>query len=484
MLIMCMDKPNETDLILQYMYFTTHEFKALSAFFYKKMDTALNSLLCIENIDKYKFPTPKDFVNFFGRFGAICSIFIEPQTERARLPKAPPVHGSLNHEFLLNAELLSTLNNQSARKEKSFTQVYKGKINYFLEDDAQKAANALNNHLHGKYHLKIFLDKSPKQVFPGFIPAWQRSADFHKQATEVILKSSMNVQKEVLEKVQSAMRVGASLEPLIAYVPSMYDIPNDIRYLIDTTAQYVAQHGQLFEKIIFLREKNNMVFGLFISSPWVDDLISIYDMETLEFRQKCRLYYQWRVYSFMNGDSRTLWKSDPYQPFEGGTVFFPPDCETNQSFVARKPESGAILSSEEQRALIMLLRHVIQERESIGQVSHFILRNYAASDQISNLLCHSITHGKASDGSLLARMYVLNDVLHNANKWNAEACSEIRNFIGSLTPHIGLICATMREQFLSIGAVERKKIMIEKMNAVLRSWKKDKIFSEAFIDSL
>nr|CCC91775.1 putative RNA binding protein [Trypanosoma congolense IL3000] len=91
-------------------------------------------------------------------------------------------------------------------------------------------------------------------------------------------------------------------------VPS--DLPVDTTAFIDLVAFYVVQGGPTAEEGIMRREVNNPHFA-FLHSTWNDPK---------------QLYYRWRLYSLLQGDTLLKWRTEPYQIERGkdAYVWVPP----------------------------------------------------------------------------------------------------------------------------------------------------------------
>ncbi|CAE7777846.1 U2surp [Symbiodinium pilosum] len=93
-------------------------------------------------------------------------------------------------------------------------------------------------------------------------------------------------------------------------------VPEDevLKKLIDKTAEFVADEGWDFEKLLLDKEKDNPRFS-FMST----------DKENLE--DSLHVYYRWRTFSFSQGDNDIYWRAEPFQIYENGPLWQPPPCE-------------------------------------------------------------------------------------------------------------------------------------------------------------
>eukprot|EP01130_Rhizamoeba_saxonica_P012847 TRINITY_DN545_c0_g1_i1.p1 TRINITY_DN545_c0_g1~~TRINITY_DN545_c0_g1_i1.p1 ORF type:complete len:347 (-),score=74.48 TRINITY_DN545_c0_g1_i1:762-1802(-) len=77
--------------------------------------------------------------------------------------------------------------------------------------------------------------------------------------------------------------------------------------IIDHTAKFVMQNGSAFEGFLMNAKRNDIRFSFLynVSSP-------------------SNIYYKWRVYSLLQGDTLNLWRLCPFQLFHGGPEWIPP----------------------------------------------------------------------------------------------------------------------------------------------------------------
>ncbi|KEG07011.1 putative RNA-binding protein [Trypanosoma grayi] len=83
------------------------------------------------------------------------------------------------------------------------------------------------------------------------------------------------------------------------------DLPVDVTAFLDLVAFYVVQGGPTTEEEIMKREENNTHFA-FLHAPWRDPM---------------QLYYRWRLYSLLQGDTLLKWRTEPYQIERGNDAY-------------------------------------------------------------------------------------------------------------------------------------------------------------------
>ncbi|KAF5220828.1 hypothetical protein ECC02_006123 [Trypanosoma cruzi] len=84
-----------------------------------------------------------------------------------------------------------------------------------------------------------------------------------------------------------------------------HELPVDVTAFLDLIAFYVVQGGPTAEEEIMKREENNSHFA-FLHAPWNDPM---------------QLYYRWRLYSLLQGDTLLKWRTEPYQIERGNEAY-------------------------------------------------------------------------------------------------------------------------------------------------------------------
>ena len=225
-------------------------------------------------------------------------------------------------------------------------------------------------------------------------------------------------------------------------------VPTDqpLKKLIDKTAECVADEGWEFEKLLLDKEKDNARFAF----------MSV-DKENLE--DPLHIYYRWRTFSFSQGDNERFWRTEPFQIYENGPLWQPPACEKRVEEVPdviqridmlmpgaggpaelsrRKPATsgkdnvigGVELTAEESSAFQELISELTLFRSSLLKAMVFCLDKSMSSLEIAQRIGQSVTEAQSglTTQQLVARMYLLNDVLYNSHCTKPGASQYRRQF--------------------------------------------------------
>ncbi|PIO27077.1 hypothetical protein AB205_0057140 [Aquarana catesbeiana] len=71
--------------------------------------------------------------------------------------------------------------------------------------------------------------------------------------------------------------------------------------------EFVVREGPMFEAMIMNREINNPMFRFLF-----------------ENQTPAHVYYRWKLYSILQGDSPTKWRTEDFRMFKNGSFWRPP----------------------------------------------------------------------------------------------------------------------------------------------------------------
>lgn len=86
-------------------------------------------------------------------------------------------------------------------------------------------------------------------------------------------------------------------------------IPTDrsVLSLINRTIEFVIREGPAFEALLMNQEMGNSSFAFLF-----------------ENRSPEHIYYRWRLFSLLQGESKEKWSTKPFRMFKGGSMWIPP----------------------------------------------------------------------------------------------------------------------------------------------------------------
>ncbi|KAF2349464.1 SWAP/Surp [Trinorchestia longiramus] len=178
--------------------------------------------------------------------------------------------------------------------------------------------------------------------------------------------------------------------------------------LIHRTIEFVVREGPMFEAMIMNRE---------ISNPCYRFLF--------ENQSPAHVYYRWKLFSILQGDSTSRWNMKPFRMFEGGSIWKPPPVDP---FLQGMPEElvkedeeeeeknkRGSLSNAQRGRLEHMIRHLTPERENVGEAMVWCIEHAEAAEEICQCLCEALTNNSTPVTKKMARLYLVSDILHNCS---------------------------------------------------------------------
>lgn len=174
--------------------------------------------------------------------------------------------------------------------------------------------------------------------------------------------------------------------------------------LIHRMIEFVIREGPLFEALIMSREISNPLFRF------------LYENES-----PAHVYYRWRLFSILQGDTPNEWNEKEFRMFKGASIWKPP----KQNFFHQgmpeelisddenvEPCKGQ-LSIAQRNRLEDLIRHLLPERNKIADAMIFCIEHADAADEICDCIAESLTNPETPIHKKIARIYLVSDILHN-----------------------------------------------------------------------
>ncbi|GBE58694.1 RNA binding protein [Babesia ovata] len=192
------------------------------------------------------------------------------------------------------------------------------------------------------------------------------------------------------------------------------------RAVIDLMARYVVEGGAEFEAMIMSNESEEGLFNF------------LFNQSSPE-----HVYYRWKVYSLLRGDTDKEWRIEPFQVVNGGLWWYPPvekadappapptptvppllgaDTAMTMSHSGRSPMLDSDLSRLEK-----LLRDCTTTRGSVAEAMMFIINHGESAYQVTDYLVNSILEDTPTVDKKISRLYILSDVLYNTSASNKFA---------------------------------------------------------------
>ncbi|XP_028162193.1 U2 snRNP-associated SURP motif-containing protein-like [Ostrinia furnacalis] len=146
--------------------------------------------------------------------------------------------------------------------------------------------------------------------------------------------------------------------------------------LIHRMVEFVIREGPMFEAIIMNKEMSNPFFRFLF-----------------ENQSPAHVYYRWKLYSMLQGDSPKQWALNDFRMFKGGSVWRPPVMNL---YTAGMPDElvdeddakdniRGTLSNNQRDRLEELIRGLTPARTSVGAAMAWCLEHAEAAGEVTSL---------------------------------------------------------------------------------------------------
>lgn len=179
----------------------------------------------------------------------------------------------------------------------------------------------------------------------------------------------------------------------------------NILMLIHRMVEFVIREGPMFEAIIMNKEINNPFFRFLF-----------------ENQSPAHIYYRWKLFSMLQGDSPKQWSLEDFRMFKGGSVWRPPVMnlytagmpdELVEEDEAKENIRGTLSNNQRDR-LEELIRGLTPSRASVGAAMAWCLEHAEAAGEVARVLAEALAGPSTQPARRVARLYLLSDILHNA----------------------------------------------------------------------
>ncbi|KAJ8917423.1 hypothetical protein NQ315_005469 [Exocentrus adspersus] len=180
--------------------------------------------------------------------------------------------------------------------------------------------------------------------------------------------------------------------------------------LVHRVIEFVVREGPMFEAFIMNREIGNPDFNFLF-----------------DFQNPIHVYYRWKLYSILVGDSKKDWCMKPFRMFKGGSIWLPPIAPNYSEGMPEqliKTDEKRVdvekLSETQCKRLTVLLRNLTMNRAKIAEGMMFCLNHKLALKDSLEVILESLSNAGTCPLKQVARLYLLSDVMFNAKQINID----------------------------------------------------------------
>ncbi|PVU90287.1 hypothetical protein BB561_004939 [Smittium simulii] len=255
------------------------------------------------------------------------------------------------------------------------------------------------------------------------------------------------------------------------------EIPVDIKILnlIHKVCEYVIKLGPKFEEMLMIKEYGSKKFAFLFNNELPE-----------------HIYYRWKLYSLLNGDPVDSFRQEMFYMFTEGPIWIPPNVpkannktleltdssqeEENENYKTIKTSLGTV----GQNRLNRRLDELNTNRGSIARAMAFSIEHAEAADQVSQIICEYSYNEDMPHHLLLARLFLVSDILHNCSASVFNAWKFRQSFEKYLPTMFRIITLAYKQISARLKAEQFRKNVLSVL-AVLEAWL---IFSKDFLGSL
>ncbi|KAJ2725396.1 hypothetical protein GGI07_001275 [Coemansia sp. Benny D115] len=265
--------------------------------------------------------------------------------------------------------------------------------------------------------------------------------------------------------------------------------------LIHWTIDHVIEFGPEFEQLLITQMAGKKRFAFLTA-----------------YESPEHVYYRWKMYSLLNGDTKSSWSSQMFFMYDSGPVWIPPstrhdDYHTGNHVLDQEYEDGGsrsaatVSSSEEdeeaerirdnisrdrlgERACERLEKRVRRvcglQRGAIADAMVFAMEHAHAAEEVADIICRSILDQQASAMEKLGRLFLISDILHNcsvsvANAWQLRRAFETR--VAEVFKALAVVYRGMQDE-------QESQVFAKHVLSVLAVWEVWMMFPEENIQDM
>ncbi|TKS83961.1 U2 snRNP-associated SURP motif-containing protein 140 kDa [Collichthys lucidus] len=244
----------------------------------------------------------------------------------------------------------------------------------------------------------------------------------------------------------------------------------NLLFLIHRMIEFVVREGHVFEAVIMNREKNN------------PDYRFLFDNKSQD-----HVYYRWKLFSILQGEPPTEWRTTDFRMFRGGSIWRPPILNSySQRGEDRAEEEDAPpeeevkkgqLRAEHRQRLQTLLKELTPSRDHVAKAMLFCLERADAAEEVVGHVTDSFSLLQTPLQKKVARLYLVSDILHNSCAKVAGASYYRKYFEAKLTQIFGDLNAAHKNIQARLQAEQFK----QKVMSCFRAWEDWAIYPEPYL---
>ncbi|XP_030629192.1 U2 snRNP-associated SURP motif-containing protein isoform X2 [Chanos chanos] len=352
-----------------------------------------------------------------------------------------------------------------------------GFVAFMTRRDAERALKHLNGKMIMNFEMKLGWGKGvpipphpiyiPPSMMEHTLPPPPSGLPFNAQPKERLKNPNAPMpappkSKEEFEKTLSQ-----------AIVKVVIPTERNLLSLIHRMIEFVVREGPMFEAMIMNREINNPLYRFLFDN-----------------QSPAHVYYRWKLYSILQGDSITKWRTDDFRLFKNGSFWRPPplnpylhgtpDEEEGEEDEEEEASKKGCLKDEERDKLEETLRGLTPRKSDIAEAMVFCLSHADAAEEIVECITESLSILKTPLPKKIARLYLVSDVLYNSSAKVANA-SYYRKFFET---KLCQIFADLHATYKTIQGHLQSEHFKQRVMSCFRAWEDWAVYPDPFLIKL
>ncbi|KAK7881785.1 hypothetical protein WMY93_030194 [Mugilogobius chulae] len=242
--------------------------------------------------------------------------------------------------------------------------------------------------------------------------------------------------------------------------------------LIHRMIEFVVREGPMFEAMIMNREINNPMYRFLF-----------------ENQSPAHVYYRWKLYSILQGESPSKWRTEDFRMFKNGSLWRPPPLNPylHGSFDDKEDEEEdeegskkGSLKEDERDKLEEMLRGLTPRRGDVGEAMLFCLNHAEAAEEIVECIAESLSILKTPLPKKIARLYLVSDVLYNSSAKVANASYYRKYFESKLCQ----IFSDLNATYKTIQGHLQSENFKQRVMSCFRAWEEWAVYPDPFLIKL